>query len=262
MLVLCDTHQQGSQPDQAGPPHPANTRFACATVMESAASSAPVFSVEQQFTLLGHNSQWPLGARCTPELHTVRAGRLIRRKFCAVPPPACCLRSTIGYGQAADRDPALQAGLSSQQESCRPASVLWELVLSTAAPSQARCWPPVSVLVSQSQVCCRCILTATNAAPPSPALSDMQSVTRPATPCTLRSCWHSPCLPCWAGSISDTHSTGCRQDQWLRHEGLALFCRHTGRALSRPVVLPCGALPRRGAGRPSVDLPLYPATDF
>ena len=63
VLVLCETLQQGSHPDQTGSAHPANTRSACATVMESAAPSAPVFSAEQQYTLLGQQSQWPLGER-------------------------------------------------------------------------------------------------------------------------------------------------------------------------------------------------------
>ena len=59
--MLCDTYQQAVQPEQPAPAHSSNTRSPCASVMESAASSAPIFSVEQQYTLVDPRSQWPLG---------------------------------------------------------------------------------------------------------------------------------------------------------------------------------------------------------
>ena len=95
VLVLCDTYQQTLQPEQAGPAHPSNTRCPCASVMESAASSAPVFSVEQQFTLVDPRSQWPLGeSRGCPSFTAGKTPRVSCRitKACRASPnsSSCC----------------------------------------------------------------------------------------------------------------------------------------------------------------------------
>ncbi|KAK9814059.1 hypothetical protein WJX72_000155 [[Myrmecia] bisecta] len=72
ILVLCDTFSppvvegDGLVADMM--PHATNNRAPCERAMQQAAGSDPVFSVEQQYTLLDPSSGWPVG---WPE---VRAG--------------------------------------------------------------------------------------------------------------------------------------------------------------------------------------------
>lgn len=66
ILVLCDTFQAPSvESDVASPelhPHPTNNRAPCDRVMRAAAASQPVFSCNQQYTLLNPQTCWPIGA--------------------------------------------------------------------------------------------------------------------------------------------------------------------------------------------------------
>ena len=64
VLVLCDTFcpPRCHSDELASRVHPTNNRFPCSAVMEAAASSDPIFSVEQQYTLLNSGNLWPLGA--------------------------------------------------------------------------------------------------------------------------------------------------------------------------------------------------------
>ncbi|CAL8465723.1 g5259 [Coccomyxa elongata] len=65
ILVLCDTFQAPSvEADVGSPelhPHPTNNRAPCDRVMRTAAASQPVFSCNQQFTLLNPQTCWPIG---------------------------------------------------------------------------------------------------------------------------------------------------------------------------------------------------------
>ena len=70
--MLCDTYQVPSAED-AGPAatelkaHPSNNRVFCDSAMRAAAASAPVFSCQQQYTLLNPQTHYPVGKQ--------RAGR-------------------------------------------------------------------------------------------------------------------------------------------------------------------------------------------
>ena len=86
LLVLCDTYQPAQAGKEAAA-HASNTRRPCAAVMEAAAASGPVFSVEQQYTLLDRANSWPLGARmcCCKALagwRGLRRGLMRRLRAC------------------------------------------------------------------------------------------------------------------------------------------------------------------------------------
>lgn len=63
VIVLCDTFcpPRCQNEELAARVHPCNNRFPCSAVMEAAGPSDPVFSVEQQYTLLNSGNLWPLG---------------------------------------------------------------------------------------------------------------------------------------------------------------------------------------------------------
>ena len=77
LLVLCDTYQPARDGKEAVA-HGSNTRRPCAAVMDAAAASAPVFSVEQQYTLLDPANSWPLGGRA----QVSAARRLVLMQTC------------------------------------------------------------------------------------------------------------------------------------------------------------------------------------
>ena len=61
ILVLCDTFDALLHSGAGMQPHPSNNRVPCEKVMAAAAASEPVFTVEQQYTLLHAATLWPLG---------------------------------------------------------------------------------------------------------------------------------------------------------------------------------------------------------
>ncbi|KAK9832481.1 hypothetical protein WJX81_000192 [Elliptochloris bilobata] len=65
ILVLCDTYTPPTVESDSGAQqmqlHPSNNRAPCERVMRAAASSAPVFSCEQQYSLLDPKTGWPVG---------------------------------------------------------------------------------------------------------------------------------------------------------------------------------------------------------
>ena len=71
ILVLCDTYQVPSAEDASSAtelkPHPSNNRVFCDSAMRAAAASAPVFSCQQQYTLLNPQTHYPVGKQ-----HAVR----------------------------------------------------------------------------------------------------------------------------------------------------------------------------------------------
>lgn len=70
ILVLCDTYTPPTVESDTGAQamqlHPSNNRAPCERVMRAAAASAPVFSCEQQYSLLESKSGRPIGARPAP----------------------------------------------------------------------------------------------------------------------------------------------------------------------------------------------------
>ena len=65
LLVLCDTYQVPSAEDAGSAtelkPHTSNNRVFCDSAMRAAAASAPVFSCQQQYTLLNPQTHYPVG---------------------------------------------------------------------------------------------------------------------------------------------------------------------------------------------------------
>ena len=63
VLVLCDTFSGPTVETGFAEmkPHPSNSRAPCEHVMRLASASEPVFTVEQQYTLLDPATSWPLG---------------------------------------------------------------------------------------------------------------------------------------------------------------------------------------------------------
>ena len=66
ILVLCDTYTPPTVESDSGAQamqlHPSNNRAPCERVMRAAAASEPVFSCEQQYSLLDPKTGWPVGA--------------------------------------------------------------------------------------------------------------------------------------------------------------------------------------------------------
>ncbi|CAG9464771.1 unnamed protein product [Pedinophyceae sp. YPF-701] len=64
ILVMCDTYEPPKIVDgkeQPMKPIPTNTRAPCEEVMKQAMHQEPWFGIEQEYTLLHPNTQWPLG---------------------------------------------------------------------------------------------------------------------------------------------------------------------------------------------------------
>ena len=66
LLVLCDTYEVPSAEDAGSAAtelkaHPSNNRAFCDSAMRAAAASAPVFSCQQQYTLLNPQTHYPVG---------------------------------------------------------------------------------------------------------------------------------------------------------------------------------------------------------
>ena len=64
--MLCDTYQPPTAEDGGFselPPHPSNNRAPCQRAMQAAAASQPVFSCQQQYTLLNPQTHYPVGER-------------------------------------------------------------------------------------------------------------------------------------------------------------------------------------------------------
>ena len=80
LLVLCDTYQVPSAEDAGSTaelkPHPSNNRVFCDSAMRAAAASAPVFSCQQQYTLLNPQTHYPVGKQQAVKRSAVHLGSL------------------------------------------------------------------------------------------------------------------------------------------------------------------------------------------
>ena len=76
ILVLCDTYTPPTVESDSGAQqmqlHASNNRAPCERVMRAAAASAPVFSCEQQYSLLDPKTGWPVGAGAVTNLLSLR----------------------------------------------------------------------------------------------------------------------------------------------------------------------------------------------
>ena len=81
--MLCDTYQVPSAEDAVGStelkPHPSNNRVFFDTAMRAAAASAPVFSCQQQYTLLNPQTHYPVGKQQALEKGVMRLGSVSMR---------------------------------------------------------------------------------------------------------------------------------------------------------------------------------------
>ena len=78
--MLCDTYQVPSAEDTGSAtelkPHPSNNRVFCDSAMRAAAASAPVFSCQQQYTLLNPQTHYPVGKQQSTLIRNKLRGEL------------------------------------------------------------------------------------------------------------------------------------------------------------------------------------------
>lgn len=127
-------------------PHPSNNRAPCEHVMQAAAEHEPVFSVEQQYTLLDPSTSWPIG----------------------MPRFQCARYTDCSYRTGAHCLVHLQVGRSELASNAQVAVIVgWASALAWGATLQRATSEPVCMRASPSQVsqqilsCCKasgCIL--------------------------------------------------------------------------------------------------------
>lgn len=88
ILVLCTTFKAPCAEDAVSSPqlhpHPTNNRAPCDRTMRAAATSQPVFSCQQQYTLLEPSTHWPIGEPPTQPLSPLTMLRMMTCMHIAV----------------------------------------------------------------------------------------------------------------------------------------------------------------------------------